>query len=59
MSNAKIRVGRGKIDMSRGENSGTLGLTNKARLQLSKSGLKDLLEGIMEKNRKKKRKKKK
>jgi len=48
---SKKRVGKGKIDASRTEGGGTLGLTNKDKLKLAKSGVKDLLEGTMELNR--------
>lgn len=53
MPNAKQRVGRGKIDASRTKNSGALGLTNKDKLALAKSGARDLLEGTRQANRKK------
>lgn len=51
MSKSKKRVGRGKIDASRSKNGGAIGLTNKDKLALAKSGVKDLLEGTMEENR--------
>jgi len=48
---AKVRVGHGKIDVSRTENRGAIGLTNKDKLRLAKSGVKDLLEGTKSLNR--------
>jgi hypothetical protein len=57
MSNAKTRVGHGKIDASRTKGRGALGLTNKDKLALARSGTKDLLEGTRQANRKKARKK--
>jgi len=53
---SKKRVGRGKIDASRFKGGGVLGLTNKDKLALAKSGAKDLMEGTMEANRKRLRK---
>jgi len=52
MSNAKIRVGKGKIAISNlPKGKRPMASSNKAALALSKSGTKDLLEGTMELNR--------
>ena len=60
MKNAHQRVGRGKLAFAKhGRGAMGLKMSNKARLDLTKSGLKDLLKGIMKENRKKARKKKK
>lgn len=56
MPNAKTRVGRGQIDASRTEGRGALGLTNKDKLKLAKSGARNLLEGTRQANRKKRAK---
>ena len=50
-ANSNIRVGQGKIDASRTLNGGALGLTNQDKLNLSSSGVQDLMQGIMEMNR--------
>ena len=50
---AKVRVGRGQADVSRGKGRGALGLTKKDKLKLGKAAAKNLVEGTIEKNRKK------
>lgn len=57
-ADTKINVGRGQLDSSKkGSNSGVLGLTRADKLELSKAGITNILEGTMEKNRKAKLKK--
>jgi hypothetical protein len=48
-----VNVGRGKIGTAASLKHGVLGLTAEDKLKLSKSGVRDLLEGIMLRNRSK------
>jgi len=56
MSNAKLRVGKGQAKTSRSKGRGVLGLTKKDKLALGKAAAKNLVEGTIEKNRKKRSK---
>lgn len=52
---AKRNVGRGKIDVGRSKGRGAIGnLSNQEKLAITRSGVKDLMEGTMELNRLKK-----
>ena len=50
----KINVGRTQIRTAASKKKGVLGLTNKEKVALAKTGTKNLLEGTQAKNRKKK-----
>ena len=50
-SETKKNIGRGKNRISASKGKGVLGLTNKDKLNLAKSGVKDLLAGTIEGNR--------
>ena len=52
---AKQRVGRGKIDVGRAKGRTAIGsLSNQEKLAITRSGVRDLMEGTMELNRLKK-----
>lgn len=54
-SETKKNIGRGKIRISASKEKGVLGLTNQDKLNLAKSGVKDLIAGTIEGNRAKKK----
>lgn len=51
----KKNIGRGKIRTAASKGRGTLGLTNKDKLALARSGVKDLIEGTIQANRAKRK----
>lgn len=52
----KIRVGKARIAMSKSDEAGVLGKkTNKTRLELSRDGAKNFIEGTRELNAEKRR----
>lgn len=53
---AKVRVGHGQADASRTKGRGTLGLTNKDKLNLGRAAAKNLVEGTREVNKAKRKK---